>query len=325
LNGAAVGSEEWGIPLPAPVRVGDLSRDHGGTLDGGVDGRIVRRVVSIEHARAVDELAVMTVGRFAKECASTAAVVLCQENVASRCPAGKRWVHAHAMYVVARLLSTDDSEAGRVHPEAHVDPEASVAPTALVHRGAVVRAGACVGPHSVIGEGAVVYGGVRMGARVTIGPLAVLGRPGFGWATGPGGDVLRVPQRGGVVIEDDVEVGALATIDAGTLGPTILRRGVKLDAHVHVGHNVVIGENTMVAAQAGFAGSARISSGVLVGGQAGVTDHAFVGVGARIAAKSGVIGDVAAGQVVAGFPAVPRASWWRAWAKLLGEQKARKR
>jgi UDP-3-O-[3-hydroxymyristoyl] glucosamine N-acyltransferase len=126
------------------------------------------------------------------------------------------------------------------------------------------------------------------------------------------------------VLEDDVEIGALCTIDAGTLAPTFIRRGVKLDAHVHVGHNGVIGEGTMVAAQAGFAGSVRIARNVLVGGQAGVTDHATVGEGARIAAKSGVIGDVAAGTVVAGFPAVPKGSWLRAWARLLGERRQSK-
>jgi len=185
----------------------------------------------------------------------------------------------------------------------------------------VVHAGAHIGAKSVIGEGAIIYGRVHIGERVVVGPLAVVGHPGFGWAEGPRSELVRVPQRGGVIVEDDVEIGALATVDAGTLGPTVLSRGVKLDAHVHVGHNVVVGEGTLVAAQSGFAGSARIGPRVLVGGQVGVTDHAAVGEGARIAAKSGVIGDVAAGAVVAGFPAVPRTSWLRAWAKLLGRRR----
>src|SRR6185436_209683 len=127
-------------------------------------------------------------------------------------------------------------------------------------------------------------------------------------------EVVRIPQLGGVVVEDDVEVGALSTIDAGTLGPTVIRRGAKLDAHVHVAHNVHIGPGTLVAAQAGFAGSSRVGAGVLVGGQAGVKDHAEIGDLARIGGKSGVIGDVAPGTVVAGFPALPRARWLRAWA-----------
>jgi UDP-3-O-[3-hydroxymyristoyl] glucosamine N-acyltransferase len=130
--------------------------------------------------------------------------------------------------------------------------------------------------------------------------------------------VRAVPQLAGVVIDDDVSIGPLCTIDAGTLRPTRIRRGVKLDAHVHVGHNADIGEGTIVAAQCGFAGSVRIGRGVLVGGQAGVADHVTVGDGARIAAKSGVIGNVPAGITVAGYPAVRRVRWLRALARLYG-------
>jgi UDP-3-O-[3-hydroxymyristoyl] glucosamine N-acyltransferase len=119
-----------------------------------------------------------------------------------------------------------------------------------------------------------------------------------------------------VIIEEDVSIGALCTIDAGVLGPTILRRGVKLDSQVHVAHNCDIGEGTMIAAQSGFAGSVKIGRGVLVGGQVGIGDHVVVGDGARIAGGSGVIGDVPAGAVVAGYPAVPRVRWLRALARL---------
>jgi UDP-3-O-[3-hydroxymyristoyl] glucosamine N-acyltransferase len=320
----AEASEQWGVRLSAPLSMAELARQYGGTLDDGVEDRVVRRLVSAEYAARDDELAVVTTARWTGPAAATAALLLCQKDVAARCPRGRRWVHSHAMYVVARLMAVADDTAPGVDPRAWVDPAASVDATATVRGGAVILAGARVGPGSIIGEGAIVYGGAQIGARVIVGPLAVIGRPGFGWAEGPDGDVLRVPQRGGVVLEDDVEIGALSTVDAGTLAPTFIRRGVKLDAHVHVGHNGTIGERTMVAAQAGFAGSVRIARNVLVGGQAGVTDHAIIGEGARIAAKSGVIGDVAPGIVVAGFPAVPRVSWLRAWARLLGERRQNK-
>jgi len=121
-----------------------------------------------------------------------------------------------------------------------------------------------------------------------------------------GQGVRRIPQLGGVVIEDDVAIGPLTTVDAGTLAPTRVRRGAKIDAHCHVGHNCDIGEGALVAAQSGFAGSVVVGRNVLIGGQVGIADHVRVGDGARIAAKSGVIGDVPAGAVVAGYPAVSR-------------------
>jgi UDP-3-O-[3-hydroxymyristoyl] glucosamine N-acyltransferase len=249
--------------------------------------------------------------------------LLVQRELAHRLPEGRRFGHPHALWVVAKLLDAvlDLAPSRDARPAAHVDVGAELHPSVVVRPGAVVLAGACVGERTIIGENAVVYGRVRIGAGTLIGPLAVIGRQGFGFTNGPNGEALRVPHVGGVIVEDEVEIGALATVDAGTLRPTVIRRGAKLDAHVHVAHNVEIGPGAYVAAQAGFAGSSRIGARVLVGGQAGVKDHAEVGDGARVGGKSGVIGDVAPGDVVAGFPAVPKARWLRAWAALLQEKK----
>ena len=312
-----------GVPLPSRRSALEISAEYGGRLDDGCDAWFVERIVMPEDAALDDDLVLVTSVKRIELATSRPGLLLVSSELERRVPRRRRWVHDNALWVVARLLApilAEDATASA--PErAHVDPEVSLHSSAVVRPGAVILRGASIGEGSVIGENAVVYGRVRIGAGVIVGPLAVVGRQGFGFATGPAGDVVRVPQLGGVVIEDDVEIGACSTVDAGTLGPTTIRRGAKLDAHVHVGHNVEIGPGTLVAAQAGFAGSTRLGAGVLVGGQAGVKDHVEIGDYARIGAQSGVIGDVAPRAVVAGFPAIPRAQWLRAWASLLREKR----
>jgi UDP-3-O-[3-hydroxymyristoyl] glucosamine N-acyltransferase len=312
-----------GVRLVAPRTLESLVAEYGGAADAGLERIEVSRVVAPEHAEYATDLVVATSAAGATLAARVAGVLLCHRDVAGRCPKGRRWVHPHAMWVVSRLLSTVEAREASppVHRAAFVDPGASVHPSASVRPGAIVLEGARVGAGTVIGEGAVVYGRAVIGARVVIGALAVIGRPGFGFTPAPDGTVVRVPQLGGVVIEDDVEIGPHATVDSGTLSPTIVRRFAKLDAHVHVAHNVIVGEGAMVAAQSGFAGSVKIGAGARIGGQVGITDHAVIGAGARIAAKSGVIGDVPEGGVVAGYPAVARGKWLRAWATVLSGKK----
>lgn len=192
------------------------------------------------------------------------------------------WVHPFAQWVLAELLDN-----------AQVSDEK-----------AYVLENTIVGDHTVLGPR------VRVGRNVRIGSSCVIGGPGFGWTTGPTG-IRGIPQKAGVVIEDDVFIGSLVNIDSGTLEPTIIRRGVRIDSHVHIGHNCEVGEGTIIAAQTGLAGSVRVGKRCLIGGQVGIADHIVVGDGARIAAGSGVIGDVPAGGVVAGYPAVPRMRWLR--------------
>jgi UDP-3-O-[3-hydroxymyristoyl] glucosamine N-acyltransferase len=312
-----------GVPLVRASSLDEISARLGGVVDEDARQRIVVRVVSPPDARDATDLVVLTHPRFLPLAERATGVVLCSQSLASRLPAGSRWQHSHAEWALAELLDWIANPKVEAPPvrSALVDPAANVASDVAVGAGAVIQAGAVVGSGSVIGENAVVCRGARLGQRVTVGPLAVIGRPGFGWVRGPSGETRRMPQLGGVVVEDDAEIGALCTIDAGTLGPTRIGRGAKLDAHVHVGHNAQIGAGALIAAQAGFAGSVRLGERVLVGGQAGFKDHVQIGDGARVAAKSGVIGDVPAGAVVAGFPAVSRITWLRAMAGLLGRSK----
>jgi UDP-3-O-[3-hydroxymyristoyl] glucosamine N-acyltransferase len=179
-----------------------------------------------------------------------------------------------------------------------------------------VGSGVILGAECRLGPGAVVLEGSRIGDRVRIGPGAIIGSEGFGFvADGP--LPRRMPQVGGVVLEDDVEIGALTAIDRATIGDTIIRRGAKLDNLIQVGHNAEIGAGALMAAQCGLAGSSKVGAGAQLGGQVGVGDHLRIGSRARLAGKSGVTADVPDGATYAGYPALPRFTWLRAWATLL--------
>lgn len=281
-----------GVVLLRPSTLRQIVASHGG--EARSDGaREVRRFVPVDCAGDGD-LAPLLRRRFiaaAVDAAARGATLLVEgELLEDRRVAGLGgWIHPHASWAMAELLE-----------------ERAVVPSLPAQFGESVT----LGEHVVFGERVVV------GHRVHIGASSVIGGRGFGWATGPNGAVKQVPHLGGVVIEDDVYIGALCTIDAGVLVPTVIRCGAKIDAQVHVGHNCDIGAGTLIAAQSGFAGSVTVGRGVLVGGQVGVADHVTIGEGARIAAKSGVIGDVPAGVTVAGYPAVARSRWLRGLATL---------
>jgi len=150
--------------------------------------------------------------------------------------------------------------------------------------------------------------GSRLGERVVLKPGAIVGAEGFGFFRGEQGKPVRIPQRGGVILENDVEVGANSTVDAGTLDPSIIQKDTKLDNLVQVGHNVQIGEKGLVAGQAGFAGSVIVGKEATIGGQAGFKDHVKIGNQVTVGGQSGVFGDIPDGAVVSGYPALPHSS-----------------
>jgi UDP-3-O-[3-hydroxymyristoyl] glucosamine N-acyltransferase len=203
-----------------------------------------------------------------------------------------------------------------VAPDARIDPSASVGPLCVIESRAVVGAGVRlhalvhVGVGVEIGENTVIYphvslrDGVRLGRRVIIHAGAVLGADGFGFAF-DGSAHRKIPQVGGVLIEDDVEIGANTTIDRATFGETIVRRGTKIDNLVQVGHNVEIGEHSLLVAQVGVSGSSKIGKGVILAGQVGVADHVTVGDGVIAGAQAGIPSSLEPGEKVLGTPARP--------------------
>ena len=182
----------------------------------------------------------------------------------------------------------------------------------------VIHPGVFIGEDSVIGEECLIYPnvtireGVTIGNRVIIHSGSVIGSDGFGYVYEEGAH-QKIPQVGGVIIEDDVEIGAGVTIDRATTGNTTIGRGAKIDNLVQVGHNVHIGRNVILVAQVGIAGSSRIEDGVILGGQVGVADHAHVESGTMVGAKSGVLGEVKRG-IYSGVPLMPHRDWLKATA-----------
>lgn len=160
-----------------------------------------------------------------------------------------------------------------------------------------------VGSHTVIHAGVKIYHDCVIGNNVTIHAGTVIGSDGFGFAPQADGSFKKVPQIGNVVVEDQVEIGANATIDRATIGSTIIKSGAKLDNLIQIAHNVEIGHSTVVAAQAGISGSTKVGNGVMIGGQAGIVGHIQIGDGAKINAQSGVSKSLEPGKAVTGSPA----------------------
>ena len=207
-----------------------------------------------------------------------------------------------------------------VESTAIIGESAEVGRDSFVGAGSVIKDGAVVGKNSCIMEnvfidsdvsigeeckinpGAVIISGTTIGDRVEIGSCTVIGSEGFGYLP-DNGTILKVPQIGSVIIESDVSIGANCCVDRGTMGATLIRRGVKLDNQIQVAHNVEIGEFTIIAAQSGISGSTKIGSGVLIGGQAAITGHINIGNGVKIGGRAGVTKSFPDGVTISGRPA----------------------
>jgi UDP-3-O-[3-hydroxymyristoyl] glucosamine N-acyltransferase len=160
-----------------------------------------------------------------------------------------------------------------------------------------------VGANTTLFQGVKIYHGCVIGNDCTLHAGVVIGGDGFGFAPNAENNYSKVPQIGNVVIEDRVEIGANTTIDRATLGSTIIRKGVKLDNLIQIAHNVEIGENTVIAAQTGVAGSTKIGKNCMIGGQVGIIGHITIGDKVMIAAQSGIGGNLKDGEIVQGSPA----------------------
>ena len=308
----------------------DLADQLGCELRG--DGTVeITGVAGMEHASPT-ELTFLANPKYAPKLKHTrAAAVLVSEPLRESKPASL--VSTNPYHDFARALACF-YQPPRPRPGIH--SQASIAPTARIGEGASIGAYAVVGehvsigrdailhPHVVIYEGAQIGDGFvahshavvreycRIGHRVILQNGVVVGGDGFGFAKTSEGTHFKIVQSGVTVIEDDVEIQTLSSIDRATVGETRVKRGAKIDSLVQVGHASVVGEDNIICAQTGLAGSSILGKNVLLAGQVGVSGHLTIHDNAVVYAQSGIGGDVKENAVVSGSPAFDRGDWLRA-------------
>jgi UDP-3-O-[3-hydroxymyristoyl] glucosamine N-acyltransferase len=167
-----------------------------------------------------------------------------------------------------------------------------------------------IGDNVIIGDNSIIFAGAKVHSETEIGKNChiysgtIIGADGFGFAPNADGTYSKIPQIGNVIIEDNVDIGACTTIDRATMGSTIIRKGVKLDNQIQIAHNVEIGENTVIAAQTGVAGTTKIGKNCMIGGQVGIAGHLTIGDNVRIQAQSGIGRNVKNDEIIQGSPAI---------------------
>jgi UDP-3-O-[3-hydroxymyristoyl] glucosamine N-acyltransferase len=230
-----------------------------------------------------------------------------------------------------------------IHPSAVIDPSAKVDPNVEIHANVVIGKDCVIGHGSRIFPNVTIYAGVRIGSdttlhsgvsirenceigsRCVIQNSATIGSHGFGYARTTDKKWLKIPQVGRVVIEDDVEIGANTTIDCASVGESRIKRGTKIDNLVQIGHSCTVGEDSLICAQTGLAGSSVVGDRVILAGQVGIAGHLTVGDDAVLTAKSATSHDVEPGKTISGIPAFDNREWLRSTAafRRLGEMTKR--
>lgn len=288
---------QLGAELLLPSGIGDVSAIEIGAVAAPSDA-VESQLVFAESAVAL-----------AAACASRAGAVVTARNVAGSATAKPMLLVSHPKLAFARaaeLLKPLHRQQG-IHPSAQVDADASLEDGVLVGPNAVIQHGVRIGAYTRVDAGVVIgaevhigsschlyprvvlYPGTHLGNGVIVHAGAVLGSDGFGYVRDNAtGEYTKFPQQGRLIIEEDVEIGANTTIDRGALEETRIGRGSKIDNLVHVGHNVSIGRNVVIAAQTGVSGSSTIGDGAIVGGQVGIADHVEIGPGAILGAQAGI-------------------------------------
>ena len=287
----------------------------GGRVEGN-DNAVVNTFAKIEEGKegAITFLSNPKYTQYVYE--TKASIVLINDDVELEKPVSATLIRVKNAYeCVAKLLQM---YAATLPKKTGIHPLAFVAESAEIGKDVYIGPFACIGENVKIGDGSVInpnvtiYDGCQIGKNVTIHAGSVIGADGFGFAPNQEG-YEKIPQIGIVIIEDNVEIGANTCVDRSTMGQTIIHKGVKLDNLIQVAHNCEIGENTVMSAQVGMAGSTKIGAWCMVGGQAGFSGHIHVADRTMVGAQCGVIGDTKGnGETLIGSPAVNPKMYFKA-------------
>ncbi len=307
------------------MKVSEIAQLIGAGVDGNADAEI-SGIAKIEEAKSGD-ITFLANPKYEKYVATTkaSAVIVSEDFRTDRTDLvllRARDPYVAFVFALKKMMLPPEQLPVGVHPSAHISPKAKVGKDvrigafasvldnakigdrATVSHGAVIGEGAEVGEDALIYPNVTVYQGCKIGKRVTIHSGTVIGSDGFGFAQKRDGTYEKIPQLGIVSIEDDVEIGSNCSVDRATLGETKICRGVKIDNLVQIAHNVVIGENTVIAAQTGISGSTKIGKNCIIAGQVGFVGHLEIADNTTVAAQAGVSKSIKdPGKIYWGTPA----------------------
>ncbi|MDT4898825.1 MAG: UDP-3-O-[3-hydroxymyristoyl] glucosamine N-acyltransferase [Acidobacteriota bacterium] len=323
------------------MKLMELAERTGARLEGAEADAEISGAAGLDEATA-GQVTFLSNPRYTPRVQTTraSAIFLAEGVEAGRDIAILRSTDPYLAYTRAlRLFHPEPAFESFIHPTAVIDPSAqigegvSIGAHAVVGRNARIGMGVriypnatiydevSIGANSIIHSNVSVREGAQLGERVVVHNNSVIGSDGFGYARDEEKRWLKIPQTGIVVIEDDVEIGAGTTIDCASVGETRIARGAKIDNLVQIGHSCTVGEDALVCAQVGLAGSSHIGSRVILAGQAGVAGHLTIGDDAVLTAKSATSHNVEPGKMISGIPAFDNREWLRSTAafRRLGE------
>ncbi|MEP6705971.1 MAG: UDP-3-O-(3-hydroxymyristoyl)glucosamine N-acyltransferase [Pyrinomonadaceae bacterium] len=323
------------------MKLSELAAATGALLDGSAGDIEITGAAGLKEADT-GHVTFLANPRYATHLKTTrASAIYVSENVkVERDVALLRAADPYLAYTRALILFHPEPDfTAFIHPSAVIDATAQIATGVFIGayvsigRDVEIEAGVRIYPHATIydgahiGAGSIIHSGVairertQLGQRVVIHNNAVIGCDGFGYARDENRRWLKIPQTGRVVIEDDVEIGAGSTIDRASVGESRIARGTKIDNLVQIGHSCTVGEDSLLCAQVGLAGSSHVGSRVILAGQAGVAGHLKIGDDAVLTAKSATSHDIEPGKMMSGSPAFDNRDWLRSTAafRRLGE------